>query len=152
MPVEIGPFSKMPGKLFGSGTAANLGPFSRLVFLALCEHANRNSSNTFKASDRALASDTGLAPRTIGDARKRLSEHNLISFSRQEGQSFNYTIPIHSFDWTPLDQRLRSNRKPRALHASREVLPSQTLLPPPWQILLNPKQTLLIRLGASIKD
>jgi hypothetical protein len=123
MPVEIGPFSKVPSKFFGSGTASSLGASASLVFLALCEHANRNSSNTFKASDRALASETGLGTRTICDARKRLIEHDLISCSRENGQSFNYTIPTQSLEWVPLKQRLRAKRKPRAIHALRAAVP-----------------------------
>ena len=71
--VEIGSYSKMPRMFFGSGTAASLGPSAALLILALCEHANRNNSNTFKASDRALASDTGCAPRTICDSRKKIT-------------------------------------------------------------------------------
>lgn len=123
MPVEIGLYSEMPSKFFGSGTAASLGPSASLVFLALCEHANRNESNTFKASDRALASETGLGTRTIFDARKRLIEHGLISCSRENGQSFSYTIPSLSLKWIPLAQRPRLKRRPRALHASQTVSP-----------------------------
>ena len=123
MPVEIGPYSKIPSKFFGSGTAANLRPSAALLFLALCEHANRHNSNTFKASDKALASETYYSPRTICDARKRLVEHRLISCERDNGQSFNYTILAMSLNWIPLVERSRPKRKPRALHASRARLP-----------------------------
>lgn len=119
MPVEIGPFSKMPSKFFGSGTAASLGPSASLVFLALCEHANRNGSNSFKASDKALASETRYSPRSICDARKRLAERGLISCSREDGQSYKYELPAFSFDWIRLGERPRQKRKPRALYASR---------------------------------
>lgn len=118
MSVEIGLYTEIPSKFFGSGTAARLGPTASLVFLALCEHANRHESNTFKASDKALAADTGYGPRTICDARKRLIEHGLISCMRPEGQSFEYTIPAFTLKWKPLAQRLRAKRKPRALHSS----------------------------------
>jgi hypothetical protein len=121
--VEIGPYSKMPAKFFGSGTASSLGPSAALVFIALCEQANRNNSNTFKASDKALASETGLGTRTIFDARKCLGERGLISFSRPEGQSYTYTIPKLSLPWVPFADRLRSKQKPRALHNSRAGLP-----------------------------
>ncbi len=90
--VDVGPYTKIPNRFFGSGTAANLGCSASLVYLALLEHANRNSSNTFKASDRAIASETGLGTRTICNARKRLSERGLISISRPEGQSYTYTV------------------------------------------------------------
>ena len=117
--VEIGLYSKMPRRFFGSGTAALIGPSAALLFLALCEHANRNNGNTFKASDNALASDTGLGTRTIFDARNTLIERNLISCSRQEGQSYVYTLPAYSFDWIRLEDRPRPKLKPRALRASR---------------------------------
>jgi hypothetical protein len=123
MPVEIGLYSAMPSKFFSSGTAARLGPAASLVFLALCENANRHEKNQFKASDRALASETGYSPRKICDARKRLIEHGLISCTRQEGQSFEYTLPAYSFDWVRLENRLRKKRKPRALYSSRTAIP-----------------------------
>jgi hypothetical protein len=121
--VEIGPFTKIPCKFFGSGTAASLRPSAALLFLVLCEHANRNNSNTFKTSDRALASETSLGNRTICDARKRLKEHGALSFSRSEGESYTYTLPEFSLKWIPLADRPRQKRKPRALHASRAVKP-----------------------------
>lgn len=123
MPVEIGLYSKMPSKFFGSGTAASLGVSPAFLFLALCEHANRNESNTFRASDNALASDTGLSPRTICDARKTLIERGMILCSRGEGQSFSYTIIAQSFRWVPLAERPRQKRKPRSIHASRVRIP-----------------------------
>ena len=123
MPVEIGPYSKIPSKFFGSGTAANLKPSAALLFLALCEQANRHNSNTFKASDKALASETGLGTRTICDARKRLAERGLITCSRQMGQSYEYTIPKLSLQWVPLAERLRPKQKPRANHASLAAQP-----------------------------
>jgi DNA-binding transcriptional ArsR family regulator len=115
--VEIGLYSMMPRMFFGSGAASGLGCSAALVFLALCEHANRNNSNTFRVSDRALASDTGLGPRTIFVARKRLAERGLISCSRQEGRSFFYTLPVFSFDWIRLEDRPRQKRKARAYYA-----------------------------------
>ncbi len=102
--VNIGPFTKIPHKLFGSGTARDLKPSATLFYVALCEHANRNSSNTFKASDNALASETNLSTRTICDARKRLIERKLISCAREEGQSYFYTLNAPSLKWV-LDPR-----------------------------------------------
>jgi hypothetical protein len=121
MSVEIGPYSKFPSKLFGSGIAATLGASTSIVFLALCEHANRNNSNVFKASDRALASDTGLGTRTICEARKKLIEHDLIYCSRESGQSYKYTLKTQSLKWKPLKERPRQKGKPRALHVARVV-------------------------------
>ena len=123
MPVEIGPYSKIPCKFFSSGMASNLGPAASLVFLALCEHANRHGDNSFKASDKALASETGYSPRKICDARKRLIERRLISCSRQEGQSYVYTLTSYSFIWVQLEDRLRKKRKPRAISALRASQP-----------------------------
>lgn len=121
--VEIGPYTKIPNRFFGSGTAASLGCSASLLYLDLCEHANRNGSNKFKASDRALASDTGMGTRTICNARKRLREFGLISISRQEGQSYIYTICKPSLQWVPLLERLRTKGKPRANHAQRAPTP-----------------------------
>lgn len=131
-PVDIGPYTKIPNKSFGSGTGAKLGRSSALLFLALCEHANRNGSMSFKASDAALASDTGLAPRTICDARKRLLEYGLISCRRQDGHSYTYTLKKYNFDWQPVRERRRPKCNPRALHAARiktVALPPTSRLP-----------------------
>jgi hypothetical protein len=119
MPVEIGNFSKMPNQFFGSGCAAKLGLSPAVLFLALCEQANRNSANSFAASDRALASDTGLGPRTICDARKRLIEEGLISCTREKGRSFSYTLSKYEFHWTAIKDRPRAKRRPRALKSAR---------------------------------
>ena len=119
--VEIGPYTKIPNRLFGSGMAARLRPSAGYMYLALCEHANRNSSNTFSASDKALASDTGIGTRTICDARKKLIERGLISCKREKGQSFVYTLLKPSLEWKPVKERPRHKLKPRALHALRTV-------------------------------
>ncbi len=117
--------------------AAKLGPSATLLYVALCDHANRGSSNTFKASDKALASDTGIATRTICNARKRLSEHGLITFYRPEGQSYTYTLCKPSLQWVSLAERVRVKRKPRAFHAQGVVSPQQTLRLSPAQNLLD---------------
>ena len=117
--VDIGPYSKIPNKFFGSGVAAQLGPSAALLFIALCEHANRNGSLSFKASDAALASDTGLSPRTISPARKRLMELRLVSCDRRDGRSYIYTLTKYEFTWQPVRERPRLKCNPRALHASR---------------------------------
>jgi hypothetical protein len=117
-PLDIGPYARFPNRFFGSGMAARLGPSTGFVYVALCDHANRNSSNTFKVSDRALAADTRIASRTICDARKRLIEYGLISCRREKGQSHVYTLFKPSWEWKPLKERHRRSLKPRALHAS----------------------------------
>lgn len=117
VPVDIGLYSKMPSKFFGSGMVSILGPSASLLYLDLCEHSNRHSKTVFMASDEALASDTGLAPRTICDARKRLIEYRLITCSRDPGKSHTYTILKQKLEWKPLKQRVRRKLKPRALHA-----------------------------------
>jgi hypothetical protein len=118
MTVEIGFFSKIPRQFFGSGFAAKLGVSASLLFLALCEHANRNSANSFAVSDRALAADTGLAPRTICDARKCLIEAKLISCTRENGRSFTYTLSKYEFRWIGLNERHRPKRRARALRSA----------------------------------
>jgi hypothetical protein len=121
--VDIGRFSMIPRMFFGSGTAATLGRPAMILFFALCEHANRNSGNSFKASDKALAADTGLGPRTICDGRKQLEERGLISCIRDAGESHFYTLPVYSFDWVKVEDRLRPKLKPRANHAKRIKVP-----------------------------
>lgn len=118
-PVDIGPYTQIPNRFFGSGIAASLGPSAACIYLALCDHANRNSDVSFKASDKALASETAIAPRTICNARKKLVEYGLISCKREKGQSHVYTLLKPSWEWKPLKERPRRALKPRAFHASR---------------------------------
>jgi hypothetical protein len=117
--VNIGHFTQIPYRLFSSGTAQNLGPSATLLYVALCDHANRDGSNTFKTSDKALASDTTLAPRTICDARKKLREKGLITCTLAAGQSYVYTLPVPSWNWVPISERPRKKLRPRAYHAQR---------------------------------
>jgi hypothetical protein len=119
MNVEIGFFTKIPNKFFGSGMAHQLGVSASVIYLALCEHANRNGSNTFKVSDRAIESDTGSSSRTISNARKRLIEYKLIDCNRDKGESFEYTILAQEFQWVPEKHRRRVKREPRAYHAKK---------------------------------
>lgn len=116
--VDIGQYTKIPNRFFSSGMAARLGPSAGYLYIALCDHANRHSSNSFKASDKALASDTSLASRTICDLRKKLTEYGIISWTREKGQSHVYTLLKPSLEWKPLKERHRRILKPRALHAS----------------------------------
>lgn len=123
MPVEIGPYTKIPNRLFGSGLAAKLGSSATIVYVALCDHANRDGKNTFKASDRAIAADTGISERTIVDARKALVEHGLIQCARENGQSYVYTLLAQKdLIWVPIKNRSRQKCKPRAIHAWRAVI------------------------------
>lgn len=117
--VNIGPFTKIPNRLFGSGTARNLKPSATLLYIALCDHANRNGNNKFKTSDSALGADTTLSARTICDARKRLLEKGLITCTREDGQSYVYTLSVPSWSWVPMAERPRTQLKPRAYHARR---------------------------------
>jgi hypothetical protein len=113
--IQIGPFSKIPNKFFGSGTAARVGVSAGFLFLALCEVANRKAATSFSVSDRTLAADTGLATRTICDARKKL-----IQCSREKGRSFTYSLGEYALEWIAVKDRPRTTRKARALHAIQE--------------------------------
>ena len=117
-PIEIGPYARFPNKFFGSGMAARLGPSAGYIYLALCDHANRHGDISFSASDKALASDTRIAPRTICNARKKLIEYGLISCEREKGRSHVFTLLKPSWDWKPLKERYRRTLEPRAYHAS----------------------------------
>ena len=111
--VEIGGFSKIPNRFFGGGMARELKPSAALIYLCLCEIANRNSSLSFKVSDRAISSETTFASGTICDARKRLIEKGLIACTRAEGQRHSYTLADPKLEWVPLLDRLRVKLKPR---------------------------------------
>jgi hypothetical protein len=117
-PIDLGGYARFPNRFFGSGMAARLGSSAGFLYLALCDHANRHRNISFSASDKALAGDTRIAPRTICNARKKLIEYGLISCEREKGQSHVYTLLKPSLDWKPLKERHRRKLKPRAYRAS----------------------------------
>jgi DNA-binding transcriptional ArsR family regulator len=119
--VQIGEFSKIPNKFFGSGKAAEIGPTASLLFLALCEVANRYQAMSFSISDRSLAADTGLAPRTICEARKRLREKKLIQCSREKGRSFTYSLAEYKLPWIAVKDRPSTKRRARAMRGTRAI-------------------------------
>jgi len=112
-PDDIGPFTKIPNKLFSSGLASQLGSSATLVYVALCEHYNRDSENEFVASNKALASETGLSDGTINNARTKLVAAGLVQCSRGKGRSFTYSILRQNLSWKSLDSRLRVKLRPR---------------------------------------
>lgn len=118
---DIGPYARFPNKFFSSGMACKVGTSASVLYFAFCENANRNrkQSNTFKASDKALASETGLSPRTMRDARTKLFENGLVSYSREPGQSYTYTLLRQELKWLKLSERPRKKRRPRAMAATR---------------------------------
>ena len=119
--VDLGFFSKFPCRLFGSGLAQKLGASACVLYVALCEHANRNDSNTFTASDKTLAWETALSPRTIKHVRVKLLENRLVQYSRQPGQNYTYTLVRQKLAWfKPKDRPPRLKLKPRGIAARRE--------------------------------
>jgi hypothetical protein len=123
--VDIGLFAKFPNKFFGSGMARKLGPSASLLYIALCENANRNRdrSNTFGARDRDLAWETGLSPRTIRNVRIKLSENRLVEYRREPGQKYTYTLLRQELKWfKPAERPPRQTLRPRGMAAARAKL------------------------------
>jgi hypothetical protein len=120
--VELGPYFTVPKGLIYGGIAGRIGPHATAVYIALCEHANRGKredQNTFSVSDRALASDTGVAERTIRDIRTKLMEHYLIRCERRAGQSYSYTLLSLTETFIRIEDRPRQIKRRRALHAQK---------------------------------
>lgn len=115
--LDIGPFARFPNKFFGSGIGRKVGRSPSLLYFALCENANRNRepSNTFKASDKALESETGLSARTIRNARIKLWENGLVEYSREPGESYTYTLLRPDLKWLKRADRPRHKQRPRAM-------------------------------------
>ena len=119
--LDIGPWARFPNKFFGSGMARKVGTSASVLYFALCENANRDRepSNTFNTSDKRLASETGLSPRTMRDARIKLFENGLVSYSREPGQNYTYTLLRKELKWLKPSDRPRQKRKPRAMAVAR---------------------------------
>lgn len=118
---DVGPYFRVPKGLFQNGIAPRLGASAVTVYAALCEHANRKGANVFSVGDRSLAADTGMGPRTIRDIRTKLRSEGLVSFVREAGNSYTYTLVPVQLAWVPVEDRPRQPKKPRALHAPKPV-------------------------------
>lgn len=124
-PFDIGQFARFPNRFFGSGMARKLGSSAIVLYIALCEHANRSreSSNTFEARDRDLAWETDLSPRTFRNARIKLLENDLVVYRHDPGQKYTYTLLRPELKWFKVAERLpRQKRKPRGMAAARAKL------------------------------
>jgi DNA-binding transcriptional ArsR family regulator len=119
--LDIGPWARFPNKFFGSGMARKVGPSASVLYFALCENANRNRepSNTFKTSDKALASETGLSPRTMRNVRTKLLENGLVAYSREPGQNYTYTLLRQELKWLSRSERPRLKKRPRAMAVAK---------------------------------
>ncbi len=120
--VDIGSFAKFPNKFFGSGMARKIGPSASVLYLALCENANRSRerSNSFRARDKDLAWETGLSPRTIRNVRAKLLENGLAHFRREPGQNYTYTLTRQDLKWfKPAERPPRQKQRPRGMAAQR---------------------------------
>lgn len=120
--VDIGDYARFPNKLFGSGLARKLGPSATLLYLVLCEAANRNSKglNTCSVRDDQLAWETGLGTRTIRDKRTKLVESGLVQIHREPGQKYIYTLLPQDLKWLKVKDRApRQKKQPRGMHAQR---------------------------------
>ena len=123
--VDIGQFTKIPNRLFSSGTARDLKPSATLLYVALCDHANRNGSNHSRLPTRHSHLDTTLSPRTICDARKKLDRKETDCRHARKGPSYFYTLTVQKLDRVPLPKRPRLKLQPRAYHA-RKTIAEQT--------------------------
>ena len=111
--VDFGPFFQVNYRLFSSGLGAKLGPSAGWLYMALCSYANDNLSMTFSVSNKALARDTGMSPRTIGEAKKILVNHGLIECTMEPGRRVRFTMK------KPDLERMTPAARPRAKHKPR---------------------------------
>lgn len=123
--VDIGLFARFPNTFFSSGMARKLGPSASVLYIALCENANRNCppSNTFAAADKTLAWETGLSPRTLRNVRIKLMENGLVKYGREPGQKYTYTLLRQELKWLKVAERPpRQERRPRGMAAAKAKL------------------------------
>jgi len=120
--LDIGLFARFPNKFFGSGLARKIGPSASVLYLALCETANRGNgrNNIFTARDKSLAWETGLSPRTIRNLRAKLIENGLVKLSQEPGQNYTYTLLRQELKWFKNAERPpRQKQRPRGMAARR---------------------------------
>jgi hypothetical protein len=128
-------FFKTPGQLAGSGTAAKIGPIATALYVVLWENGNRNGSNTFKSSDKALSLETGICLTTLREVRAKLVEERLIEVRRgSKGQRFTYYLVPQDWKWVKRAERPEKpakQRKPRAPKTAPPTAPPATMIPAP---------------------
>ncbi len=121
---ELGPYFAIPKGLFQNGIAVRIGPSAVTIYAALCEQANRKNGNVVSVSDRSLAAETGVAERTMRDIRAKLISQGLLSFEREPGHSYTYTLfPVKLAPRIPVKLRPRQLKRRRALYAPRRDVP-----------------------------
>jgi hypothetical protein len=119
---DLGPYFTVPKGLIRNGIAARIGPSAVAVYVALCEHANRVNGNVVSVSDRAIATETDVAERTIREVRILLQSKGLVYLTRQPGCSYTYNlIPVKVERSIPVKDSPRPPKKPRAIHATRQA-------------------------------
>lgn len=110
---DIGPYFRMPYRLFSSGLGAKLGPSAGWLYAALCSYANDHSSLTFSVSNKTISSDTGMSARTIGEAKRELRERCLIEYSSKPGSRDQFTLKRPELERIKRGERTIAKKKPR---------------------------------------
>jgi hypothetical protein len=85
-------FFGVPQFVVRSGLWANMKPSVRCLYVSLLHESERRSTRQFKIKDSDLERLSGLATRTISDARKKLQELGLILYRSGAGNIYTYTI------------------------------------------------------------
>lgn len=122
--IQIGPYFQMPYRLFSSGLAARLGRSAGWLYTAMLSHANDHRSMTFSASNKSLACDTGMSPRAIGEAKKKLRHMGLIDYISEPGCNDTYTLKKVELERIKRDERprLKYKRRGRAAQPADEPI------------------------------
>jgi hypothetical protein len=90
--VMIDQFFGVHPHLFRSGLWPKMKPGEISLYLYVMHESERYRTRQLRRTDAQVREGTGVAARTLCDARKKLQEKGLLLCSKREGNKFIYTI------------------------------------------------------------
>src|SRR5271165_5794700 len=92
MTVMLDSFFGLHPHVVRSGLWAKMKPGEKDLYVYLMVESERCRTRLIKATDAAIQSLVGAAPRTLCNARKKLREYGLILYKAEQGNRYAYTI------------------------------------------------------------
>jgi hypothetical protein len=127
MSVRIRPWFGVPPALIANGTFSRMSPSDIILCLYLYWKSDRSSSRRFEVKDSEIIGTMGISPRSLSDAKKRLSLFGTAECEKTLGGLYTYTIcDITTGRPYPGDPRAPIDGPQKALDGGAKVVPVQT--------------------------
>ncbi len=86
------PFFARPQWVIDAGVWPQLTPSAKDLYVALLHQSQRCSSLSVRLTDKKIRERVGASSRALRNARTKLFETGMVSFTRAEGAKYVYTI------------------------------------------------------------